>query len=341
MRSLYITRYGGPEVLKLREEPDPAPGPGEVLIHVARSGLNFADVTARVGLYPDAPKPPMVVGYEVAGTVGALGGGVEGLRVGQRVLAGVRFKGHSNRVVVSACQALAMPELMSFEEAAAIPVNYLTAFHMLFHVASLRPGAKVLVHMASGGVGSAIVQLCRQTEGVELFGTASAAKHDYLRSEGMQHPIDYRTQDYAEVVRKATGGRGVDLVLDPLGGPDWKKGYDLLAPGGHLVAFGWANMVAGERRRLSRLVSQFLRMPRFSPMKLMQDNKSVSGVNLGHLWSELALLRGHMVKLLTLFEKGAIKPHVDQVFPLSQGAQAHRYLQEGKNRGKVVFDTEG
>ncbi len=338
MRALVITRYGGPEVLQLQESEDPQPGSGEVLIHVVRAGLNFAEISARVGLYPDAPKPPVTVGYEVAGTVAAVGEGVTRVKPGQRVLALTRFKGHADRAVVAEPFVTPIPDAMGFDHAAALPVNYLTAYHMLFWVHQLRPGARVLLHMAAGGVGQAVIQLCRQVEGVELFGTASASKHPMLREGGVQHPIDYRTRDYAAAVREITGGRGVDLILDALGGPDWAKNYDLLAPAGHLICFGWANMVGGQKRNLLHVASQLTRTKFFTPMGLMNENRTVSGVNLGHLWGEAALLAKHMDRLLELYARGEIAPLVDRVFPLSEGADAHRYIQDRKNVGKVVFD---
>jgi len=338
LRSLFITRHGGPEVLQVREVPDPTPGPGEVRVRVARAGLNFAEIAARLGLYPDAPRPPTVVGYEVAGTVDTVGRGVESVAKGDRVLALTRFGGHSDLVVTPAGSVLRLPEGMSFDQAAALPVNYLTAYHILFHVHALKPGQKVLVHMAAGGVGHAAIQLARTVPDIELFGTASASKHARLREWGVHHPIDYRSKDYAEEVRRLTGGRGVDLVLDPLGGPDWAKGYALLRPAGHLICYGWANLVGGQRRSLLRVAGQFLLAKRFSPPALISENRTVSGVNLGHLWGEKALLAGHLRKLLELYSKGEVRPHVDQVFPLSEGAAAHRYLQERKNVGKVLFD---
>ena len=167
MRALTITRYGPPEVLAVRESPDPVPGPGQVCIRVARAGLNFADVSARVGLYPDAPKPPMVMGYEVSGTVAALGQGVSGPPVGTRVLAMTRFGGQATHALADARYVLPLPEGMDLDQAAALPVNWLTAHHMLHRVANLRPGMTLLVHMAAGGVGLAAIALARAVGGVE------------------------------------------------------------------------------------------------------------------------------------------------------------------------------
>src|SRR5574337_450707 len=215
MRAVWIPRTGGPEVLEVRETPDPVPRPGEVRVRVRAAGLNFAEVMARQGLYPDAPRLPCVMGYEVAGVVDAVGEGVREPAAGTRVLALTRFGGHAEAVCVPAQAAFPMPEAMSFEEGAALPVNYVTAWHMLFRVAALRPGETVLVHIAAGGVGMAALQLCRTVPGVVTIGTASAGKHEAIRREGCHHPIDYRAADWEAEARRITGGKGVDVVLDP------------------------------------------------------------------------------------------------------------------------------
>jgi NADPH:quinone reductase-like Zn-dependent oxidoreductase len=341
MRAITITRHGGPNVLEVREVPDPEPGEGEVRIAVHAAGLNFAEVMARKGLYPDAPKPPCVVGYEGAGVVEALGPGVSEPAKGTRVMFLSRFNAHAEKVVVAARQAFPIPAQMSFEEGAALPVVYLTAYHMLFRVAPLRPGAHVLVHMAAGGVGTAALQLCRTVEGVITYGTASASKHDYVKKQGCDHPIDYRSSDYVAEVRKLTNGRGVDLVLDALGGADWAKGYDLLAPVGMLIGFGLANAnTSSGRRNLFHVLRQIVSVPKFSPMKLMNDNRSVAGVNMGHLFGEVELLRGEMQALIELYQQGKIKPHVSKSFPFSKVAEAHAELEQGKNVGKVVLTPD-
>jgi NADPH:quinone reductase-like Zn-dependent oxidoreductase len=337
MRAVWITRAGGPDVLEVREAPDPEPGPGEVRIRVRAAGLNFAEVMARQGLYPDAPKTPCVVGYEVAGVVDKLGPDTTGPAVGQRVVALVRFGGHADTVCVPALQTLEIPEHASFEEAAAIPVNYLTAYHMLFRVANVRPGERVLVHMAAGGVGIAVLQLCRTVPDVTTFGTASAGKHDVLREEGCTYPIDYHATDYAAEVGRLTGGEGVDIVLDPLGGGDWKKGMRLLRPAGRLVAYGFANLSSGERRSLVTIARQMVRVPRFTPLGLMDRNVGVAGVNMGHLWDQQALLRQELDELATLWRAGSLRPRVDSVYPFAEAAQAHQRLTNRHNVGKVVL----
>jgi NADPH:quinone reductase-like Zn-dependent oxidoreductase len=337
MRAITIPKHGGPEVLEVREAPDPTPKRGEVRVAVRACGLNFAEVMARQGLYPDAPKPPVVVGYEGSGVIDAVGEGVEGLSVGDRVLYLSRFGGHASHVCVPALQAVKMPDAMTFEQGAAIPVVYLTAYHMLFRVARIRPGERLLVHMAAGGVGIAVLQLARTVERLTIFGTASASKHDRLRELGCDHPIDYRSADYVAEVRRLTEGQGVDVVLDALGGPDWAKGFDLLRENGMLVAFGLANANTGPKRNLLHVLGQIVRVPRFSPMKLMDQNKAVAGVNVGHLWNRMDLMREEIDAIVRLFEAGVVAPVIDGTYSFDQAAEAHRRLGEGKNVGKVLL----
>ena len=337
MKAVWIPKFGKPDVLEVRRNEDPSPRPGEVRIRVRASGINFAEIMARQGLYQDAPPPPVVVGYEVSGVIDAVGEGVVDRSEGQRVIAMTRFGGYADTVCVDAEQCYDMPEGMSFEEGAAIPVNYLTAYHMLFNVFRVRAGDHVLIHQAAGGVGTAASQLCRSVGGVSSYGTASKSKHDYVRENGCDHPIDYHSVDYAEEIMKLTDGRGVDVVLDALGGSDWKKGYSLLRPGGLLIPFGWANMAKYGKRRMTHVLGQFSRMPWWTPVRLMQDNKGVAGVNMGHLWDERELARGAFTALLKLYEDGAIKPHVDRTFPFEQAAEAHAYIEAGQNLGKVLL----
>ena len=337
MRAIWITGPRGPEGLEVRETADPEPGPGQVRVRVHAAGLNFADVMAAQGLYPDAPKPPCVVGYETAGVVDAVGEGTAGLAVGGRVLAMTQFGGHADVVCVPAAQVLPIPDAMSFEEAVAIPVNYLTAYHMLFRVAGIRPGERVLVHMAAGGVGTAVLQLCRTVDDVEVFGTASVGKHEVLRAEGCTHPIDYHATDYAAEVRRLTGGEGVDVVLDPLGGNDWRKGLKLLRPAGRLVAFGFANLASGPRRRPAHVAGQMLGIPVLTPLQLMNQNRTVSGVNIGHLWGQIDMLRDELQAVLALWGQGRIKPRIDASYPFTEAAAAHRRILQRQNIGKIVL----
>jgi len=336
MRSVWIPRIGPPEVLEVREVPDVHPGAGEVRIRVAASGVNFADVMARMGLYPDAPKPPCVVGYEVSGTVDELGSGVTGIAIGDQVIAPTRFKGYAELVVVPAAQVVALPSGMSMVEGAAIPVNYLTAILMLEVLANVRPGDRVLIHGAAGGVGLAAVQLC-QIYGAEIIGTASASKHAALRAAGVAHAIDYRTQDFVAETKRYTGGRGVDVVLDSIGGENLRRSYRALAPLGRLVAFGVSSLAPATSRRVLPALWQLARMPRFGFVRLMNDNHGVLGFNLGHLWDEIGLLRTYLVKVLDYHREGHVRPTVAKTFPLVEAAAAHAYIQGRANVGKVVL----
>jgi NADPH:quinone reductase-like Zn-dependent oxidoreductase len=337
MRAITITKHGLPSVLEVREYPTPAPGEGEVRIRVKAAGLNFAEVSARQGIYPDAPKPPCVVGYEVAGEVEALGEGATKFRVGDRVLAMTRFGGHASEICAPESFVFKMPDAMSFAEGAALPVNYLTAHHMLFHVGTVHPGSSVLVHMAAGGVGIAVLQLLATVPNVTIFGTASASKHEEIRALGCTHPIDYRTTDYVEVVKRETKGRGVEIVLDALGGEDWKKSWSLLAPAGRMVAFGFANGIQGQALSRLRLISQITRMLFVTPLGTMDKNRSLQGVNMGHLWDETSVLTPQIEKLVRLYEEGVIKPRIHAEVPFSRAAEAHGMLEKRENVGKVVL----
>ncbi|MBX3263187.1 MAG: zinc-binding dehydrogenase [Labilithrix sp.] len=335
MRQIWITKAGPPEVLSVREAPDPSPGPKEVRIRVRAAGINFADLMARVGLYPDAPKIPCVVGYEVSGVVDAVGAGVTRVREGERVFGMPRFGGYTDTLVVDERQAFPMPDAMSFEEGAALPVVYLTAHHMMLYTGNLRPRSRVLVHSAAGGVGLAAIQLAK-TRDCEIFGIASRSKHAFLKEQGCQHPIA-NDADYVAEVRAATDGRGVDLVLDPVGGRSWSEGYDLLAPAGRLVAFGLSSAAAGKTRSLLHAVGQLLRIRSYNPRTLMDDNKTVSGCNMGHLFGEVSMLSEQFEALVRMYEAGQIAPHVDRTFPFSEAAAAHHYLHDRKAKGKVLL----
>lgn len=337
MRAIWIPKHGKPDVLEVRETPDPEPQPGELRIRVKAAGLNFSETSARQGIYPAAPKPPCVVGYEGAGVVDKLGEGTEGPAVGTRVLFISRFGAHSDTVCVPPHQIAAIPDAMSFEQAAAIPVNGLTAYQMVHVIRRVAPGDKVLVHAAAGGVGTMVLQMCRAIGGVTTFGTASASKHDYVRSQGCTHPIDYRSADYVEVVRELTKGDGVDLVCDALGGADWKKGYSLLRPGGILICFGLANAQRAGKANWGRVILTVARIPRFNPFKMMKDNRGVAGVDLGQMWAYRDLIQDGLARLVRMYEEGIIAPNVDAVYPFERAAEAHAHLEGGKNRGKIIL----
>ena len=337
MRQAVITRHGAADVFEMREGPDPVPGDGEIRIRVRAAGINFADILARIGLYPDAPKPPVVVGYEVAGIVDAVGNGVTNPQEGDRVLALTRFGGYADCVVVPAAQAYRFPDRLSDAEAAAVPVAYLTAAIALYRMAAVTAGETVLVHNAGGGLGIAATQLARLRRAT-VIGTASAGKHDALRSFGVEHAIDYRVGDVEAEVRRITKGRGVDVILDPIGGRSFGASYRMLAPLGRLVMLGISSM-SGERRNAWRVLRSWWAMKSFDPLSLINRTRGVFGLNVGHLWDEGRHLQPLMQLLLTELSAGRLEPVVARTFPLERAGDAHRFIQNRSNIGKVVLTT--
>ncbi|MCX5788768.1 MAG: medium chain dehydrogenase/reductase family protein [Elusimicrobia bacterium] len=337
MKAVFIVHFGGPRNLQVREVPEPAPGRGEVRIRVRAAGVNFADALMRMGMYPGAPKLPFVPGYEVAGVVDAVGAAVKAWKEGDRVLAATNYGGYSEAVVVKERQAFPIPVDKDFDSAAALAVNYITAYIALVVQANARPGESLFVHGAAGGVGVAAVQLGKLLGLAPLFGTASASKHDFLRREGVAHPIDHRTEDFEEAVRRLTGGRGVDIVMDPVGGESFKKSYRLLAPLGRLICYGFSGAAAGRTRSLLRLGWEFVSTPRFSPTDLMLENRAVFGLHLGRLTGNEKLLGDAMGRLLQWWKDEKISPVVGATFKLEEAGKAHAYLQDRKNIGKVVL----
>lgn len=331
MRAVVITKEGDGSVLQVQDRPDPVPGPGEVRIDVRAAGVNFADVMARLGLYPDAPPLPAVVGYEVAGEVAELGPGVTGLAVGDRVLAGTKFGGYAEQVVVGEGDVAPLPERMSFAQGAAIPVNYATAWEALCGSGHLLAGDKVLVHAAAGGVGIAATQLAKQA-GAEVWGTASASKHGAIRAQGLDHPLDYHAAGWDHALPP------FDVVLDALGGASLKRSYAMLRPGGRVVAFGASSVVSGEKKNLVKAAPQALRMVRgFDLMKQLGDSKTVVGLNILTLWKDRGSLQRWLAPLQERIDDGTVQPVVAAEVPFAQAGEAHRWLTERRNVGKVVL----
>jgi NADPH:quinone reductase-like Zn-dependent oxidoreductase len=341
MKAVVLTGHGGLEVLQVQDRPDPAVGPGEVRIAVKAAGINFADTMARVGLYPDAPKPPCVLGYEVAGEVESVGEGVETVKPGDRVVAGVRFGGQAEMVSVSEDQVLPLPDRLSFEQGAAVPVNYATAYCALIVMAGLKPEERALIHAAAGGVGTAAVQIARH-HGAEVFGTASASKHDAIRELGVAHAIDYRTQDFEQEVMRLTEGKGVDVVIDATGPTNFRKDYRVLRQGGRLVMYGLSEASAGTGRDVRKLIGSLARMPFatlpwWKSLQLMNENKGVFGLNMLHWWDregDVTRITGPLIEEL---EEGGLEPVVAESFPFERAGEAHQYIGERRNIGKVVL----
>src|SRR5919198_2259231 len=342
MRAVVITRYGPPEVLEVRELPDPPVGPGEVRIAVKAAGINFADTMARIGMYPDAPKIPCVVGYEVAGEVESAGEGVESHKVGDRVTAGTRFNGQAELVTVPADQAFPLPKKLSFEQGAAFPVNYGTAYAALVVMGGLKEGERALIHAAAGGVGISATQVARGI-GAEIFGTASASKHDAIREQGVDHPIDYRSLDFEQDVRRITRGEGVDVIMDALGPASFRKDYRLLRPGGRLIMYGASEVQSGRGRRdIAAALRSLTRMPLatmpwWKSLGVMNENKGVLGLNMLAWWDSERSPDRVTKPLFEKLAKGELLPVVAEAFPFERAPAAHRLIEERRNVGKVVL----
>jgi NADPH:quinone reductase-like Zn-dependent oxidoreductase len=330
MRAVVITKHGGPGVLEVEQQPDPELGPGQVRIDVAAAGINFADVMARMGLYPDAPKTPCVVGYEVSGTILELGDRVDGFTHGQRVFASTQFGGYASQVVVPATDVVALPDELSFEQGAAVPVNYGTAWAGLIGYGSLQPGERVLVHSAGGGVGIAATQIAKRA-GAEVYGAASPAKHARCEELGVDHVIDYTQSGWERGLPK------FDVILDAVGGKSFRTGYDMLRPGGRLVAFGASSLVTGQRRNVVSALRTVIRMPRFNMIKQMSESKAVIGLNMLSLWKDRGTLEPWIGPLVELLEDGTVKPVVAGAFGFEEAGAAQSTIIERKNVGKVVL----
>jgi NADPH:quinone reductase-like Zn-dependent oxidoreductase len=336
MRAIVTTANGDVRVMKVQEQPDPTPGRGEVLVRVKAAGLNFADILARQGLYPDGPPKPCIMGYEVSGVIESTGETVDRELVGQAVIAMTRFKGQAELVAVPEMQVFEKPANLSFEEAAAIPVNYLTAWALLVVMGGLQKDEAVLIHNAGGGVGLAALDIAKHI-GAKTYGTASPSKHQFLKQRGLDHPIDYRNQDWLPVLLELTNGRGVELVIDPLGGKHWEKSYRALRTTGRMGMFGMSVASASGIRGKLRAMKAMAQMPRFNPLNLINRNRGVFGLNLGHMWGEGEKVAGWTGEIMRGVAEGWIRPHVDRTFPFAQIADAHRHMEERKNIGKVVL----
>jgi NADPH:quinone reductase-like Zn-dependent oxidoreductase len=333
MRAIFIERAGGVDVLKVREVPDPVAGSGEVAIRVQAAGVNFADILARQGLYPPAPPFPCVVGYEVAGTVTAIGAGVDPTWLGKPVIAMPHFGGYAEIACVATTHVWDLPPGLSVEQAAALPENYLTAWALMIGLGGLKSGETVLIHNAGGGVGLAAVDVARHV-GATIIGTASARKHEFLRGRGCAHCVDYAAPDWPAEILRLTQGRGVDLCTDPIGGASWKRSYGVLAKGGRLGMFGISGASQGGKLGLVKLA---LSMPFFHPLRLMPGNRGVFGVQMHEMYDATGKLRGWMDEILRGVAAGWVRPHVDRVFRFDEAGAAHAHIEGRGNIGKVLL----
>jgi synaptic vesicle membrane protein VAT-1 len=339
MKQVFITGYGGVDRLQMRESPDPTPGNGEVRIRVKAIGINFADILARQGLYADAPKVPCVVGYEVSGIVDATGAEADSSWLGKDAVALTRFGGYSDVLIVPMAQVFEKPGSLSHERAAAIPINYLTAWQLLIVMGSLKSNETVLIHNAGGGVGLAAIDIARHI-GARIFGTASSGKHAFLKERGLHEAIDYRTGDWTRELARLTERKGVELVIDPIGGSHWRKSFKALRSTGRLGMFGISAATTSRLFGPLRILPIALGMPLFHPIPLVDKNKSVFGVNLAHLWHEGEMIAGWMQILLQGVADSWVRPHVDKRSRLPAPATRTPTSKNARIPGKIVLVPE-
>ena len=344
MRKVVIHEAGSYERLRIEQAPTPAPGPGEVLVETSAIGVNYADCMVRMGLYSSAKAYvgwPITPGFEVAGAVAALGEGVEDLAVGDRVFAVTRFDGYATHVRVGRRYVFRTPAGLTDEEAAGFPAVHLTAYFALFELAHPRPGAKVLVHSAAGGVGGALCQLLRIGE-CEVVGVVGAShKVDVATERGAHRVIDKSREDLWPAAR-ALAPEGYDVILDANGVATLADSYRHLRAAGKLVVYGFHTMIPkqGGRPNWLRLARDYLRTPRFNPLDLTTDSKSVLAFNLSYLFERTDSLEEGMTRLWTWLEQGQLRPPKVTTYPLDDVACAHRDLESGQTVGKLVLVPE-
>ncbi|MBX5468068.1 MAG: NAD(P)H-quinone oxidoreductase [Firmicutes bacterium] len=324
MRAVVLDRYGGPEVLQIREVPDPVIGPDEILVAVEAAGINRADLHQREGRYPPPPPAPPVEipGLECAGTVVATGPRVTEFRVGQRVAALLPGGGYAELVAVPHRMAWEVPATQNWAEAGATPEAFLTAYDALFDKAGLGLGQRVVVHAAAGGVGSAAVQLARAA-GIRVLATVGTrAKAEWVKSLGAELVVNYREASFADAVQEWTGGRGVDAVLDFVGAPYWQANCQILKPGGTLVLIG---TLGGTETAVAL-------------GQLLGRRLTVCGTALRSrpVEAKMTLVQTFRERVVPLLGPG-LGPRIDRVFWWEEAGEAHRYMEQNQNLGKIVL----
>lgn len=336
MRKVVYPRTGGVDSIEIIECPEPVPGPNQVRVEVHRAGINFADLMMRQGLYGSNPDPPFTPGYEASGEILEIGSEVSSLSCGDRVLAMTGFGGYSEQVVLDSNRVIKLPDSVTYDQAAAIPVTYGTAFHMLVHLGRIAEGDTVLVHHAAGGVGTAVAQICKSYGASLVIGTASKPKKEFVESMGVKF-VDSGSEDFVSVCKELTGGKGVHHALDPVGGNNLMKSYKALRRGGKLYFFGASNAVKGDKRSVISALRMWRNTPSFDPLKMMSSNKAVFGVHMGLLDDE-SIFKGHLSTLSEMLLNRQIDPIIDSVWRFEDVAKAQMHMHERKNRGKILLD---
>jgi NADPH:quinone reductase-like Zn-dependent oxidoreductase len=341
MRTIVLPKHGPPERFVDHDLDAPSPGKDDLILRVRAAGINFADILQRLGFYANATeKPPYTMGFEVAGDVEQIGPDVKNFSIGDRVVALIKSGGYAESARAPSASAFRIPDSMTYEQAAALPVNYLTAWFCLYDMGQLKPGDRVLIQGGAGGVGTAAIQLARET-GATIFATASSdEKVAYLKQAGVDVPINYRQEQFDTVIRERIGKRGLDLVLDAVGGDTLRRGYKLLAPLGRLVSYGLSDAVAGPRRNLLQVARAWWKTPRFHPLSLIDRNVGVWGFHLALLHGREDRVAEAMREIVQRVEDGRLKPVIARTFPLTAdgAADAHRFIHERRNIGKVLLE---
>lgn len=330
-----ITKPGGPKVLDIQDISIPEPDSDEVCIAVHFAGINFADTLMRLGFYQPRPPFPFTPGYEVSGVVHSIGSNVKGFEVGQRVVGLMRTGGQATHVITDASRTLPIPDELSLEAAASMPVTYITAHHMLHHLGNLKPADSVLIHGGGGGVGTAALQLCQWAGVRNVWSTASAAKAEIIQSYGAT-AIDRHQEDFTQIIREATDGKGVDHILDPIGGEHLKRSISVLAQGGKLYTYGMSSAAPSSKRSLWKAFKALRSRPRFDPMLMMSRNQGVFGVHMG-TWNDEAVMQEQMENIIKGMKEGALTPIIDSIYDAKDVALAHQHIHDGKNIGKVLL----
>jgi len=324
MRAVVLERYGEPDVLELRDVPDPVPGPEEVLVEIAATALNRADLLQRRGFYPGPPMDHEIPGMELSGRVAALGARATAWTVGDHVMAIVGGGAYAERIAVHERQLMAVPRAVPLGDAAAIPEVWITAFDALVAQGGLTSGRTALVHAGGSGVGTAAVQIAKAI-GARVVVTASGGKVDRCRALGADVAVDYRTEDFVGACRELTSGAGVDVVLDVIGGDYVNRNIDALAVKGRIVQVG---VMGGGATSVD--VGQLL------PKRAALIGTVLRG---RPIEEKIAITRRFAAEVLPLFEDGRVHPVIDRRYPLERIADAHRAMEANENFGKIVVDV--
>lgn len=338
MQFVQVTRHGAPEVLRLAEQESSSLKPHLLRVNVHYSGINFADLLARMGTYPGTPKPPFIPGFEIGGVVSETGAEVDQDWIGKPVAGFTRFGGYATQCDVSPDTLFPIPSSDDLQSISAMPLMYLSAYIMLLHQANLRKDDWLLIHGIGGGVGLAAAQIADRV-GARIIGTASTWKHPRLKKMGFDHLVDSRNERWVSQVRDITEDKGVDVIIDPIGGKHIRQSYDVLASLGRLVSFGFSAGAGARKQQWGKLLKAYLQTPRFHPVNMMRENKGIFGFHLGMLWDRADILRDGMRQLLTWYQEGHLSPIVDRVFNLKDAAAAHHYIAARKSFGKVMLRT--